>query len=94
VLGNLGDTFEDDAANPFPGLGGRREGILLDPRRCPIPCQEAIPASSMRAARQHEITRTVAVAFFDAHLKDAVGARCFLRKGLRRETPDAKVRGG
>jgi len=78
---------------PLPG--GSAAGIGGQTRRCPAPCRR--PASkSIDPNRQHAIAQTVAVAFFDAYLRDDEAARCFLRKRLDREVPGISVerRGG
>ncbi|MFQ5514117.1 MAG: alpha/beta hydrolase family protein [Myxococcota bacterium] len=94
LTGGLGDGIPSDPnANPFEALGGREQGILLDPRLCPLPCEAPVPVTpSMGAARHHELTRAVATAFFDAYLRSDESARCFLRSGLARESPDVAVR--
>jgi dienelactone hydrolase len=90
LAGELGEMGPDD--NPFAALGGPAEGIRFDPRRCPLPCQDTITDPSMPAARQHELTRIVATAFFDAYLEGDESARCFLRRVLRTENDDIAVR--
>ena len=81
-------------ADGFADLGGTREGISLDPKRCPDICPDGLPDHpSMAGARQHDLTRIAVAAFFEAYLRDDVGARCFLRKTLRREHDDVVVTG-
>jgi predicted dienelactone hydrolase len=78
----------------FPGLGGKEQGVSIDPRRCPELCGDGLPEHpSMGGARHHELTRIAVAAFFEAYLRDDVAARCFLRTTLGREHDDIVVRG-
>jgi predicted dienelactone hydrolase len=89
--GIAGDTV-------IPGLGGRSEGVEVNPDRCAAPCEAPLPCApnptrqALAAARQHELTRIIAAAFFDATLKDDTEADCFVRRGLKKETSEVVVR--
>ncbi len=76
----------------MPPLGDEAVGIDPAPR-CPLPCEEPVPAGpAMGAVRHHELARAVAAAFFDAYLRGDRSARCFLRRTARRENADLRVR--
>jgi predicted dienelactone hydrolase len=93
LLAGLGDGANDPNVNPFEPLGGGDVGVDLNPRHCPSVCEDEIPEGpSMGAIRHHELTRTVAAAFFDAYLRGDDSARCFLRRTLRQENRDLLVR--
>jgi predicted dienelactone hydrolase len=78
----------------FTDLGGKEQGVSLDPKRCPALCGEGLPDHpSMGGARHHELTKIAVAAFFEAYLQDDVAARCFLRKTMRREHDDIVVKG-
>ena len=73
----------------FPDLpGGRRAGI--DGAACSVPCQTT-PTASLAFDRQHELTQTVAAAFFDAYLAGDRSARCWIARNLAAENPDVEV---
>jgi predicted dienelactone hydrolase len=74
---------------PLPG--DRREGISRDATACPSPCQRQPADPALPAARQHEIARTVAVAFFDAYLEKNRAAGCILRRGLMQEYAEVRT---
>jgi alpha-beta hydrolase superfamily lysophospholipase len=61
-------------------------------RSCSTPCQPALPMATLAFDRQHELTRIVAAAFFDAHLGGDRSARCWLARGLAGENPDLVTR--
>lgn len=91
----LGAGLDDIDWNdhPFGNLGGMEVGIDPHPTRCQPPCSSPVPTEpAMAAARQHELTRIVAAAFFDGALRDDADTRCFLGRGLRRENADVRVR--
>ena len=73
----------------FPDIpGGRRAGI--DSNACSVPCQTT-PTASLAFDRQHELTQTVAAAFFDAYLVGDRSARCWIARNLTAENPDVEV---
>jgi predicted dienelactone hydrolase len=85
------DTLKGDFS--LPALPDEsRQGIAYSSAVCPDPCQTEFHDPSLDAARQHELTRIVATAFFDAYLKKDGAARCFLRTRLARENADVAVR--
>lgn len=59
---------------------------------CSPPCQAAPPPATLDFERQHELTRIVAAAFFDAYLGGDRSARCWLARGLAAENPDVATR--
>jgi predicted dienelactone hydrolase len=85
---NLSRTQE----NPFDGLGGEADGILLDPNG-PLPCHDGAPAEALAAGRQLMITRLAALAFFESRFAKDPAARAaheaFLRETLARDFPEA-----
>jgi predicted dienelactone hydrolase len=84
LLGAIG------SAPVFPELpGGRGAGIASE--ACSPPCQTS-PTATLDFDRQHELTQTVAAAFFDAYLAGDRSARCWLARGLARENPDVETR--
>ena len=87
LLGTLNGDFS------LPALPDeRRQGIAYSSAVCPDPCQSEFHDPSLGAARQHELARIVATAFFDAYLKKDGAARCFLRTRLALENADVAVR--
>ncbi len=79
------------SAPVFPPLpGGRGAGVASD--ACPLPCQPPLPTPTLDFTRQHDLTRTVAAAFFDAYLAGDQSARCWLARGLAAENPDVETR--
>jgi hypothetical protein len=46
----------------------------------------------MTADRQHELTRAIAVAFFEERLQKSRAARCFLDRQLARENAEVTLR--
>ena len=75
----------------FPPLpGGRAAGVASD--ACSAPCQPTLPPATLDFERQHELTRIVAAAFFDASLGGDQSARCWLARGLAAENPDVATR--
>ncbi len=84
----LGATGSDPFFPPLPG--GRRAGVASD--QCSPPCQSAPPLATLDFERQHELTRIVAAAFFDAELGGDRSARCWLARGLAGENPDVATR--
>jgi predicted dienelactone hydrolase len=78
------------SAPAFPPLpGGRGAGIVRE--ACAPPCQTP-PTATLDFARQHELTQTIAAAFFDAYLAGDRSARCWLARGLASENPDVETR--
>lgn len=92
----LGTAWDDPSDEPFRALVAPRAGVVAPPGRCPVPCAPeavaSVPPSSMPGARQQELLRIVATAFFDARLRDNDMARCVLARGLR-AIDDVTVRG-
>jgi hypothetical protein len=75
-------------------LGGKAQGVSIDPKRCPALCGNGLPDHpSMGGARHHELTKIAVAAFFEGYLRDDVSARCFLRTTFRREHADVVVKG-
>ena len=75
----------------FPPLpDGRGAGIASG--ACAPPCEEPLPTPTLDFARQHDLTRTVAAAFFDAYLAGDRSARCWLARDLAAENPDVETR--
>ncbi len=78
-------------APEFPSIpGGRAAGVVGD--ACAPPCQPPLPTPTLDFDRQHDLTRTVAAAFFDAYLAGNQSARCWLARGLAAENPDVETR--
>jgi predicted dienelactone hydrolase len=88
------DQFGCNAIGPapvFPAIpAGRGTGVTSD--ACSLPCQAPLPTPTLDFARQHDLTRTVAAAFFDASLKRDRSARCWLAGALAAENPDVETR--
>jgi len=62
-------------------------------RGCELPCRDPVPPGpSMTADRQHELTRAVAVAFFQERLQKSRAARCFLDQGFAAENAEVTLR--
>jgi predicted dienelactone hydrolase len=83
----LGASGSVPAFPPLPG--GRGAGVASD--ACSPPCQ-APSTATLDFARQHDLTRAVAAAFFDAYLAGDRSARCWLARGLAAENPDVETR--
>ncbi len=76
--------------DPTEGLGGAAAGI--EAGTCALPCLDPEPSNvPMQAARQHDLTKAVGAAFFDATLGRSGPARCFLRESLGTENADLTV---
>jgi predicted dienelactone hydrolase len=84
----LAATGSDPFFPPLPG--GRGAGVASD--ACSPPCQAAPPLATLDFDRQHELTRVVAAAFFDAYLGGDRSARCWLARGLAAENADVATR--
>jgi predicted dienelactone hydrolase len=88
------DQFGGNAigsAPAFPPLpGGPDAGVAGD--ECSPPCQAPLPTPTLDFARQHDLTRAVAAAFFDAYLAGDDSARCWLARELAAENPDVETR--
>jgi predicted dienelactone hydrolase len=82
------NAIEAAAFPPLPG--GRGAGVASD--ACAPPCQPPLPTPTLDFGRQHDLTRTVAAAFFDAYLAGDQNARCWLTRGLAAENPDVETR--
>jgi predicted dienelactone hydrolase len=77
-----------DFANAFAGFAPE----LIDVAGCGLPCTNGpLPAPPMQAARQHELTRAAAAAFFEATLKGSSQGQCLLGRALAAENPDVEV---
>jgi len=90
----IDDVVPDDPdpnADPFAGLGGKKNGVVSTPKRCPLPCRGPLPPSAMPAALQQDLTKIAAVAFFESTLRADVGARCFLRETFAAEQDAVRV---
>ncbi len=75
--------------DPLDGLGGAADGIDASPACLLSSCADPLPSNApMQAARQHELTEAVGVAFFEAALRHSRAARCFLDESLGPENPD------
>jgi len=88
------DQFGCAALGPspvFPAIpGGRAAGVVGE--ACAPPCKPPLPTPTLDFDRQHDLTRTVAAAFFDASLRGDQAARCWLARGLAAENPDVETR--
>jgi hypothetical protein len=51
-----------------------------------------LPTPTLDFDRQHDLTRTVAAAFFDANLLGDQSAGCWLVRELAAENPDVETR--
>jgi predicted dienelactone hydrolase len=75
----------------FPPLpGGAGAGVVSD--ACAPPCQPPLPTPTLDFSRQHDLTRIVAAAFFDAYLGGDQSAACWLAHGFAAENPDVQTR--
>ena len=96
LLQGLGNQLADPNDTAFNALATRGAGVSTDAGRCPLPCApDAVAAAQpgMSAARQQEVARIAAAAFFDAWLADNRPARCFLWKTFAAENHDISVHG-
>jgi predicted dienelactone hydrolase len=75
-------------------LGGKAAGISPHADRCPLPCDGSVEMVEppMPAARQHELTKVAVLAFLDGQLRRDAAATCFLRRTLRTENEDLRVK--
>jgi len=88
ALDGVGQGTIDEA---LAGFGPAAAGSDL--RGCNLPCRDPAPAGpSMTADRQHELTRAIAVAFFQERLQKSRAARCFLDRQLARENAEVTLR--
>jgi predicted dienelactone hydrolase len=72
------------------GLGGTRAGI--DFSGCTVPCLDPAPPNPpMQATHQHDLTKAVVAAFFEATLEGSATAQCFLDERLAAENADVHV---
>ena len=85
----LATVGENPSLPPLPG--GTRAGISDDPAACTPPCRTPPTGPFIDANRQHEVTRVIAAAFFDAALRQDRGARCWLARGLAQENADVEA---
>lgn len=85
IEGSVGDT-------PFSSLGSEADGVSSDPTVCPRPCQVKTEEPALDAKRQHELTRILALAFFDGALKGDGAARRFVTGPVAAENPEVQVR--
>jgi predicted dienelactone hydrolase len=72
-----------------PLLGGADAGVVSD--ACARPCEPPLPTPTLDFGRQHDLTRIVAAAFFDAYLGGDQSAACWLAHGLAAENPDVQT---
>jgi predicted dienelactone hydrolase len=78
--------------NPFAGLGGAQDGIVIDPD-APLPCRDGAAGQALAAGRQLMITRLAALAFFESRFaKDGAeraSQESFLHETLAHDFPEA-----
>jgi predicted dienelactone hydrolase len=88
LVGNLEGR---GVGNPFAGLGGVEEGIVLDPT-APLPCAAGAPDEVLAAGRQLMITRLAALAFFESQFARDPAERAsqasFLTETMPRDFPE------
>ena len=85
-------VLRDIPNEPLPGLGTKRDGIDQDPRTCSLPCQKDPTGLPLDGARQAELTRIVAAAFFEATLGHDSSADCFIEHFLEEDNPELEVK--
>ncbi len=75
--------------DPVDGLGGPADGVDASGACLLSSCVGPLPSNvPMQAARQHELTEAVGLAFFEASLRHSRAARCFLDESLGPQNPD------
>jgi predicted dienelactone hydrolase len=88
----VGNLEARGTENPFAGLGGPEDGIVLDANG-PLPCANGAPDQALAAGRQLMITRLAALAFFQSQFAQDAAERAaherFLVETLARELPEA-----
>ena len=88
----LGNLESRGVENPFAGLGGPEDGIVLD-ADAPLPCAGGAPDEALAAGRQLMISRLAALAFFESQFARDPAERAsqasFLTETLPRDFPEA-----
>jgi len=84
--------------NEFGGPNWTRLQLLDDPANgidvagCSMPCLGPAPSNPpMQAARQHDLTQAMVVAFFESTFRKSRPARCFVKQGFAAENADVVV---
>jgi predicted dienelactone hydrolase len=75
----------------FDGLGAPGDGINSDASVCPPPCQAPPVDPPLGADRQQELTKIIALAFFDSTLKGDGAAGRFLQTRVAAENPELSL---
>jgi predicted dienelactone hydrolase len=92
----MGNLEARGATNPFAGLGGPEDGIVLEPG-AQLPCKNGAPEDALAAGRQLMVTRLAALAFFESQFARDPAERAsqasFLTETLPREFPEASYQG-
>lgn len=88
----VGNLEARGVENPFAGLGGPEDGIVLEsgPQ---LPCKNGAPEDALAAGRQLMITRLAALAFFESTFAlesaERASQASFLTETLPRDFPEA-----
>ena len=92
----VGNLESRGVENPFAGLGGPEDGVVLDGNFSP-PCAHGAPEEVLAAGRQLMITRLAALAFFESQFArdpaERASQESFLTETLPRELPEAHYQG-
>jgi dienelactone hydrolase len=89
----VGNLEARGVENPFAGLGGPEDGIVLEPG-AQLPCRDGAPEEALASGRQLMITRLAALAFFESQFARDPAERAlqqaFLSETLPRDFPEAR----
>jgi predicted dienelactone hydrolase len=72
----------------FASLGSEAMGISQDPSVCPMPCQNVPTAPGLNPDRQHDLTKAIALAFFESNLRGDVQGAQFLKTRVQPENKE------
>jgi predicted dienelactone hydrolase len=88
----VGNLESRGVENPFGGLGGPEDGIVLEPGG-QLPCRNGAPEKALPAGRQLMITRVAALAFFESRFArdpaERASQESFLHETLATDFPEA-----
>ncbi len=87
-----GKITQQQVDETIAGFGA--DASYVDPTGCTLPCVTPPPSTPpMAAGRQHDLTRSAIVAFFEATFRKSKEGACYLARGLAKE-PDVQVERG
>jgi len=72
----------------FATLGSEAEGISQDPGVCPQPCQTPTGPAALDAQRQQDLTKAIALGFFDGRLRNSAQGTFFVDYRVATDNPE------